>query len=240
MSIPFGQEGRSPETDPVGFAKIRPDADVAVAGIRDGSTILVGGFGDAGIPYMSLDALRRTGIRNLTLVSINAGAGSEGIAGLIAAGSVRRIVCSFPRTAGSVAFEAAYREGQIELELAAMGTLVERLRAGGGGIGGFYTRTGIGTLLAQGKDVRHIAGIPHIFEQAIKADVALVRAHLADPFGNLTYRGVERNLNPVVAKAGALTIAEVEEIVPLGAIPATVVVTPGVYVQRVFQRGRDA
>ena len=207
----------------------------ALAGLSDGATLLVGGFGDAGIPHALLRAVLDVGCGDLTVVAINAGSGDVGIAALIASGLVRRMICSFPRTAGSVAFEEAYRASRIELELVAMGTLVERLRAGAGGIAGFYTRTGVGTLLCEGKEVRDFGGRPHLLEHAIRGDVALVRAHKADTFGNLTYRGADRNLNPVVAKAGTLTIAEVERIVPIGSIPPHEIVTPGAYVQKIVQ-----
>lgn len=229
-----------PQPGPVGYApEIRTDFDDAAEQLRDGATILVGGFGDSGIPFQLLDTVRDTGARDLTIVSINAGRGSEGIAALIDSGQCTRIICSFPRTAGSVAFERAYAAERIELELVPMGTLVERLRAGGAGISAFYTRVAAGTLLAEGKEVRLFDGVPNILETAIRGDIGLVRASRADTFGNLDYRGVARNLNPVVAKAARLTVAEVDEIVDPGAIDPAAVVTPGAYVDRLVLHGSE-
>lgn len=236
MSAPYITSSAS-DFDEIGFGKIVSNAQLALDGLCGGATVLVGGFGDSGIPFGLLHAVRDLGLRELTLVSINAGSGLEGIASLIAGGCVRRIVCSFPRTAGSVAFEAAYTEGTIELELVAMGTLVERIRAGGNGTAAFYTRTAADTLLAEAKEVRVFDGRPHVLETAIRGDVALIRAHKADAFGNLVYRGTDRNLNPVVAKAASRVIAEVDEVVPLGLISPEEVVTPGVYVDRVIRSG---
>ncbi len=221
------------DVDAADFGKVAADPVAALHGLKDGATVLVGGFGDAGIPFALLDAVLALGVRELQIVAINAGAGLAGIGALIAERRVRRIICTFPRTAGSVAFEAAYREKRIELELVGMGTLAERLHAGGAGIAAFYTRTGVGTKLGEGKEARTFDGREHVLEHAIRGDVALVRARLADPFGNLCYRGADRNLNPVVARAGDLTVAQVDEIVPLGGIAPALVTTPGAYVQRV-------
>ena len=216
-------------------SKVLARPDQGLASLRDGATVLVGGFGDSGIPFALLHGVRDAGVRDLTIVSINAGSGARGIAALIDAGLVGRMICSFPRTAGSVAFERAYLARRVALELVPMGTLVERLRAGGAGIAAFYTRVAAETDLAAGKEVRTIDGRPHVLEYAIRGDLGLVRAHLADTFGNLVYRGVERNLNPVIAKAAALTIAEVAEIMPLGAIEADRVTTSGAYVDFIVQ-----
>lgn len=220
-----------PDTLPSAPMARRDFADAAER-LGDGATVLVGGFGDSGIPFQLLDMVRQTGARDLTIVSINAGRGDEGISGLINSGQCTRIICSFPRTAGSVAFERAYAAGRIELELVPMGTLVERLRAGGAGISAFYTRVAAGTLLARAKEVREFDGVPNILETAIRGDIGLVRANRADSFGNLDYRGVARNLNPVVAKAARLTVAEVDEILEPGAIDPAAVVTSGAYVDR--------
>lgn len=206
----------------------------AVAGIADGAVLLVGGFGDGGIPHALLGAVRDGGARNLTIVSINAGSGDMGIAALIASGQATRAICTFPRTAGSVAFEDAYAAGRIALELVPMGTLVERLRAAGAGIPAFYTAVAAGTDLAKGKEVRPFGGRDCVLETALHGDVALVAADKADSFGNLTYRGTSRNLNPVIAQAARLTVAEVTECVDVGALPSAEIVTPGVYVDRIL------
>ena len=193
------------------------DAAEAVADLADGAVLLVGGFGDGGIPFALLDAVRDAGARNLTVVSINAGSGGSGIAALIASGQVARMICTFPRTAGSVAFENAYAAGRIALELVPMGPLVERLRAAGAGIPAFYTAVAAGTELAKGKEARSFGGRDCVLETALGGDVALVAADRADTFGNLTYLGTSRNLNPVIAQAATLTIAEVAACVPPGA-----------------------
>lgn len=209
----------------------------ALAGLADGAVLLVGGFGDGGIPFTLLDAVRDGGARELTIVSINAGRGDTGIAALIASGQATRAICTFPRTAGSVAFEEAYAAGRIALELVPMGTLVERLRAAGAGIPAFYTAVSAGTELARGKEVRTFGGRDCVLETALHGDVALVAADRADSFGNLSYKGTSRNLNPVVAQAARLTVAEVRECLALGGIAPEEVVTPGVYVDRVVVRG---
>lgn len=207
----------------------------AVEGLCDGAVLLVGGFGDSGIPFGLLDAVYDNGARDLTVVSINAGSGLTGIARLIDGRRVGKIICSFPRTAGSVAFEAAYEARQIDLELVPMGTLVERLRAGGAGIAAFFTRVGAGTLLAKGKEMRTIGGQEHILETAIVGDFGLVRAARADAFGNLDYAGVARNLNPVVAKAARVAAVEVDELTTDFLVPDRII-TPGVYIDRIVQR----
>ena len=213
--------------------EICPDPDTAVRGISDGSSVLIGGFGRAGLPFALIDALRRSGARDLTVVNNNAGNGTTGLAALLAAGRVRKIICSFPRQSDSFVFDELYRTGKIELEVVPQGNLAERIRAGGAGIGGFYTPTGVGTLLAEGKEQRTIDGRRYVLEYPIKADVALIRAHRADRLGNLVYRKTGRNFGPIMATAAALTIAEVSQVVPIGGIDPEAVITPGIFVDRV-------
>lgn len=208
-------------------------ADEAVGGIADGSTVLVSGFGGAGMPYTLLAALVRSGARELTVVNNNAGNGDTGLAALLAAGQVRKMICSYPRQTDSYVFDELYRAGKVELEVVPQGTLAERIRAGGAGIGGFYTRTGVGTSLAAGKEVRTIDGVDYLFEVPLHADVALVRAHRADELGNLVYRKTARNFGPIMATAAELTVVEVSEVVPVGSIDPEHVVTPGIFVDRV-------
>jgi 3-oxoadipate CoA-transferase alpha subunit len=217
--------------------KVAASAAEAVAGIRDGATVLVGGFGTAGIPLELIDALIAQGARELTIVSNHAGNGDIGLARLIALGHVRRLVCSYPRHKDSYAFERLFREGRIELELVAQGTLAERLRAAGAGIGAFYTPTGCGTLLAQGKETRVIDGRAHVLEYPLHGDVALIRADRGDRWGNLVYRMSARNFGPIMAMAARCTIAQVREVVPLGALDPEAIVTPGIFVSSVV---RDA
>jgi 3-oxoadipate CoA-transferase alpha subunit len=216
-----------------GHLRVCADPDEAVAGIQNGSTVMISGFGTAGQPMELIDALRRTGVSDLTIVSNNAGNGDRGLAALLAAGQVRRIVCSFPRQADSWVFDRLYRAGEIELEVVPQGNLAERIRAAGAGIGGFFTPTGAGTLLAEGKEVRTIDGRVHVLEHPIRADVALVKAHRSDAMGNLVYRKTARNFGPVMATAAALTVVQVAELVPTGALDPEAVVTPGIYVDRV-------
>ncbi len=213
--------------------EICPDPDSAVRGISDGSSVLIGGFGRAGLPFALIDALRRSGAGDLTVVNNNAGNGTTGLAALLAAGGVRKIICSFPRQNDSFVFDELYRSGKIELEVVPQGNLAERIRAGGAGIGGFYTPTGVGTLLAEGKEQRTIDGRQYVLEYPIKADVALIRAHRADRLGNLVYRKTGRNFGPIMATAATLTIAEVSEVVPIGGIDPETVITPGIFVDRV-------
>ena len=213
--------------------KIVATVQDAVSGVADGSSILVSGFGGAGLPLALLDALLESGAKNLTIVSNNAGNGGVGIAKLVLARRVQKMVCSFPRQPESGAFDDLYRAGEIELELVPQGTLAERIRAGGAGIGGFFTPTGYGTELGEGKEVKVIDGVHQVFEKAIKADVALIKAELADRYGNLIYHGTARNYGPVMATAAACTVVHVSRIVPLGSLNPEHVVTPGVYVQRV-------
>jgi 3-oxoadipate CoA-transferase, alpha subunit len=213
--------------------KIIPSLAQAVADIPDGASILVSGFGGAGLPTQLLDALAAQGAKNLTIISNNAGSGGVGIAKLVLAKQVRKVVCSFPRQPGSTAFDDLYRSGAIELELVPQGTLAERIRAAGAGIGAFYTPTGAGTELAAGKDSKVIDGEEQILEYALHADYALIKAHTADRWGNLTYRRSGRNFGPLMATAARCTIAQVSQIVELGGIDPESVITPGIYVKRV-------
>ncbi|TQL69419.1 3-oxoadipate CoA-transferase alpha subunit [Nocardioides albertanoniae] len=216
---------------------IAPDPASAVEGVPDGATVLISGFGPAGQPYALIDALidevGRTGAGDLVVVNNNAGNGETGLAALLATGRVRKIICSFPRQVDSHVFDGLYRARRIELEVSPQGNLAERIRAGGAGIGGFYTPTGAGTELGEGKETRTIDGRQHILEYPIHADVALVRAHRADRGGNLVYRKTGRNFGPIMAAAAKRTIAEVTEVVPVGALDPEAVVTPGIYVDRV-------
>jgi 3-oxoadipate CoA-transferase alpha subunit len=209
------------------------DAALAGAGIEDGATVLIGGFGSAGQPVELIDAMRRTGVGELTVVSNNAGNGDEGLAALLKAGRVRRIVCSFPRQKDSWVFDELYRAGRIELEVVPQGNLAERMRAAGAGIGAFFCPTGVGTPLADGKEERTIDGRDYVLEYPIRGDLALVKAHRADTAGNLVYRRTARNFGPVMATAATTTIAQVGEVVAAGALDPEAVVTPGIYVDRV-------
>ena len=217
------------------ISKTIPTVDDAVADIRDGATVLISGFGNAGLPLALIDALIRQGASDLELVSNNAGNGDSGLAALLATGRVRRMICSFPRQSDSHVFDELYRSGRIELELVPQGNLAERIRAAGAGIGGFYTPTGAGTVLADGKETRTIDGRSYVFERPLHADVALIGAHRGDRWGNLTYRKTGRNFGPIMATAAALTIAQVTRIVPLGVIDPEAVITPGLYVDRVVE-----
>jgi 3-oxoadipate CoA-transferase alpha subunit len=209
----------------------------AVADIPDGATIMIGGFGNAGMPSALIDALLAQGARELTIVNNNAGNGDTGLAALIAARRVRKIVCSFPRQADSWHFDKLYRAGEIELELTPQGNLAERIRAAGAGIGGFFTPTGYGTLLAEGKETRVIDGKHYVFETPIHADFALIKARQGDRWGNLTYRKTARNFGPVMAMAARCAIAQVSEVVELGQLDPETIVTPGIFVQRVVLQG---
>ena len=216
-----------------------PSLSAAIAGIKDGAVVLIGGFGASGIPVELIDALIDHGTKNLTIVTNNAGAGHTDIAKLLATGNVSKIVCSYPRSAGSVVFEELYAAGKIKLELVPQGTLSERMRAAGAGIGGFFTPTGAGTLLAEGKETRMIDGKEHVFEKPLKGDVALIKADTADRWGNLTYRKAARNFGPIMASAAKLAIAQVYDIAQLGELDPENVVTPGIFVQRVVRVARD-
>ncbi|MFE3850339.1 3-oxoacid CoA-transferase subunit A [Streptomyces griseorubiginosus] len=216
-------------------AEIVESADAAVAGIEDGSTVLVGGFGLAGMPFDLIDALIRQGAKDLTIVSNNAGNGDVGLAALLAAGRVRKVLCSFPRQADSWVFDGLYREGKIELEVVPQGNLAERMRAAGAGIGAFYCPTAVGTPLAEGKEVREIDGRKYLLEYPIKGDYALIGAHVADTMGNLVYRKTARNFGPVMATAATTTIVQVDEVVDAGKLDPEAVVTPSIYVDRIVQ-----
>lgn len=215
--------------------KIVGSVAAAVADVRDGAAVMIGGFGNAGMPFELIDALLAHGARDLTLVTNNAGNGDAGIALLLKERRVRRIVCSFPRQTDSWHFDALYRAGEIELELVPQGNLAERIRAAGAGIGAFYTPTGCGTLLAEGKETRVIDGRPHVLEYPLRADFALIKALRADRWGNLVYRKTARNFGPIMATAASCTIAQVSEVVALGALDPEAVVTPGIYVHRVVE-----
>jgi 3-oxoadipate CoA-transferase alpha subunit len=213
---------------------VTADPDEAVAGVEDGATVLVGGFGMAGMPVTLIEALIRQGATGLTVVSNNAGNGDTGLAALLAAGRVRKVICSFPRQHDSYVFDGLYRDGKIELEVVPQGTLAERMRAAGAGIGGFYCPTGVGTPLAEGKETRVIDGRGYVLEYPIQGDVALIGAYRGDPLGNLVYRKTARNFGPVMATAARLTVAEVREVVPVGELDPEAVVTPGIFVDRLL------
>ena len=221
-------------------AQVLQTTDEAVAGIEDGSTVLVGGFGLAGMPFDLIDALIRQGAKDLTIVSNNAGNGDVGLAALLAAGQVRKVLCSFPRQVDSWVFDGLYREGKIELEVVPQGNLAERMRAAGAGIGAFFCPTAVGTPLAEGKETREIDGRLHVFEKPLKGDVALIKANKADRWGNLTYIKSARNFNPVMAMAADLTVAEVDGMVELGALDPEAVITPSIFVDRVVVVGANA
>lgn len=210
----------------------------AVAGIPDGATVLVGGFGSAGQPVALIEALLAGGATGLTVVSNNAGNGDHGLAALIRQGRVRKVVCSFPRQSDSWHFDAAYRAGEIQLELVPQGNLAERIRAAGAGIGAFFTPTGYGTPLAEGKETRVIDGQGYLLEYPLPGDVALIAAHQADELGNLIYRKTARNFGPMMAAAARTTIVQVDQIVPVGALDPEHIVTPCLYVDRVVRVDR--
>ena len=207
----------------------------AVADVHDGATIMIGGFGSAGMPRALIDALIAQGARDLTIVNNNAGNGDTGLAALLAAGRVRKIICSFPRQTDSHVFDGLYRSGKIELELTPQGNLAERIRAAGAGIGGFFSPTGYGTLLAEGKETRLINGRQYVLESPIHADYALIKALKADRWGNLVYRKAARNFGPIMAMAAKCTIAQVDEVVALGDLDPEVIITPGIFIKRVVQ-----
>lgn len=215
--------------------KIVQSVAEAIGEVKDGSTILVSGFGTAGIPDALIEGLLELGGRDFTVVSNNAGNGYTGLARLLQQGRVRKIICSFPRQPDSWVFDELYRSGKVELELVPQGNIAERLRAAGAGIGAFYTPTGLGTPLAEGKEVRHINGRDYLLEYPIHGDLALIKAEKGDRWGNLTYRLSARNFGPVMATAARHTVASVHEIVELGALDPECVVTPGIFVSRVVK-----
>jgi 3-oxoadipate CoA-transferase, alpha subunit len=219
----------------VSRARLLDTTDEAVAGIEDGSTVLVGGFGLAGMPVDLVDALIRQGAKDLTIVSNNAGNGEVGLAALLKAGRVRKVLCSFPRQSDSYVFDELYRSGRIELEVVPQGNLAERMRAAGAGIGAFFSPTAVGTPLGEGKEQRTIDGREYVLELPIKGDYALISAHRADGMGNLVYRRTARNFGPVMATAATTTIVQVGEVVATGDLDPEAVVTPGIYVDRVVR-----
>lgn len=207
----------------------------AVADVRDGATIMIGGFGEAGSPIELIHALIDQGARELTIISNNTGSGRVGLAALIAAGRVAKMICSYPRSANSTVFPDLYRAGRIELDLVPQGTLAERIRAGGAGIPAFFTPSGVGTMLAKGKEVREFDGRAFVLERALRADVALVRADRGDRYGNLTYSKTARNFGPIMCMAARCAVAQVRDFAQAGEIDPEIVVTPGVFVHRVVQ-----
>jgi 3-oxoadipate CoA-transferase alpha subunit len=213
--------------------KIVDSVASALEGIRDGSTVLVGGFGAVGQPDTLIEGLIEQGAKDLTVIANNAGAGRVGLAKLMEAGRVRKIICSFPRSAGSVVFEELFRAGKLALEIVPQGTLAERLRAAGAGVAAFYTPTAYGTKLAERKEVREIDGRHYVLEYALPGDVALVEAWQADRWGNCSYRASGRNFNPVMAMAGKLTIVQTRHVAALGVLDPEAIVTPGIFVDRV-------
>jgi 3-oxoadipate CoA-transferase, alpha subunit len=214
---------------------VAADADEAVAGIQDGFTVLIGGFGPAGQPVELIDALIRSGVQDLTVVNNNAGNGRVGLAALLANGQVRKIICSFPRQADSYVFDELYRAGKVELELVPQGNLAERMRAAGAGIGAFFCPTGVGTSLSEGKERRTIDGRDYVLEYPINGDVALIKAFRADILGNLIYRKTARNFGPVMATAAHTTVVQVSEIVQPGQLDPEKVITPGIFVDRMVK-----
>jgi len=215
--------------------KILESPAAALADVPDGATILIGGFGNAGMPSALIDALIAQGAKNLTVVNNNAGNADAGLAALIAAGRVKKVICSFPRQTDSWHFDKAWRAGELELELVPQGTLAERIRAAGAGVGGFYTPTAFGTKLAEGKETRRINGRDYVLEMPIHGDYALIKADRGDRWGNLAYRKTARNFGPIMAAAARCTVVQVRETVALGAIDPEHVVTPGIFVQRVVK-----
>lgn len=219
--------------------KIQPSAHEALADVFDGATILIGGFGGAGLPFELVHALIDQGARELTIVNNNSGTGTDGLAALVSAGRVRKMICSFPKAADPKSdpniFMNWYRAKKIELELVPQGTLVERMHAAGAGLGGFFSPTGVGTLLAKDKEIKHIDGRDFVFEKPLQGDFSLIKGHCADRWGNIVYRKAARNFNPVMAMASKVTIAQVSQIVDLGGLDPEHIVTPGIFVKRVVQ-----
>jgi 3-oxoadipate CoA-transferase alpha subunit len=220
--------------------KIAPSIAAALADVKDGSTVMIGGFGTAGIPNELIDGLIAQGAKDLVIVNNNAGNADTGLAALLKAGRVRKVICSFPRQADSYVFDELYRSGKLELELVPQGNLAERIRAAGAGVGAFFSPTGYGTELAKGKETREINGKHYVLEMPIYGDVALIRAEKGDRWGNLIYRKAARNFGPVMASAATLTVATVHEVVELGALDPENVVTPGIFVSKIVRIDRVA
>ena len=220
--------------------KVVASAEEAVADLFDGAAIMISGFGEAGVPAELIDAVVAHGASGLTIISNNAGTGEVGIAALIKANRVRKVICSYPRMANSRYFEERYRAGQLELELVPQGNLAARIQAAGSGLGAIFTPTGFGTMLAEGKETREIDGRNYVLEYPIHADVALVKARAADRWGNLVFRKAARNFGPIMAMAGKTTIVQVDEVVELGTLDPETVVTPGIFVNRIVALSRNA
>jgi len=220
--------------------KIAPSIRAALADVKDGSTVMIGGFGTAGIPNELIDGLIAQGAKDLVIVNNNAGNGETGLAALLKAGQVRKIICSFPRQADSHIFDGLYRSGKLELELVPQGNLAERIRAAGAGIGAFFSPTSYGTELAKGKETREINGKFYVLEMPIYADVALIKAETGDRWGNLLYRKAARNFGPVMATAAKMTVATVHVVVELGALDPERIVTPGIFVSKIVKIDRVA
>lgn len=220
--------------------KIADSVAQAISGVQDGATVLIGGFGTAGIPDELIEGLMAHGARDLTIVNNNAGNAEQGVAALLKAGQVRKVICSFPRQADSYVFDGLYRSGKLELELVPQGNLAERIRAAGAGIGAFFCPTAYGTELAKGKETREINGKHYVLEYPIHGDLALIKADRGDRWGNLTYRMSARNFGPVMATAAKTTVATVHEVVELGALDPEAIVTPGIYVSHVVKIDRVA
>jgi 3-oxoadipate CoA-transferase alpha subunit len=220
--------------------KIAPSITAALAEVKDGSTVMIGGFGTAGIPNELIDGLIAQGAKDLVIVNNNAGNGESGLAALLKAGRVRKVICSFPRQADSHIFDALYRSGKLELELVPQGNLAERIRAAGAGVGAFFSPTGYGTELAKGKETREINGKFYVLEMPIYGDVALIKAESGDRWGNLIYRKAARNFGPVMATAAKMTVATVHEVVALGALDPESIITPGIFVSKIVKIDRVA
>ena len=220
--------------------KISESIEAALASVKDGDTVLIGGFGTAGIPNELIDGLIAQGSKELVVVNNNAGNAETGLAALLKAGRVRKIICSFPRQADSWVFDDLYRSGKLELELVPQGNLAERIRAAGAGIGAFFSPTGFGTELAKGRETREINGKRYVLEMPINGDVALIKAECGDRWGNLTYRKAARNFGPVMATAARMTVATVHEIADLGTLDPESIITPGIYVSKIVRIDRVA
>ncbi|WP_089961450.1 3-oxoacid CoA-transferase subunit A [Limnohabitans sp. 2KL-3] len=220
--------------------KISESIEAALSSVKDGDTVLIGGFGTAGIPNELIDGLIAQGSKGLVVVNNNAGNAETGLAALLKAGRVRKIICSFPRQADSWVFDDLYRSGKLELELVPQGNLAERIRAAGAGIGAFFSPTGFGTELAKGRETREINGKRYVLEMPINGDVALIKAECGDRWGNLTYRKAARNFGPVMATAARMTVATVHEIADLGTLDPESIITPGIYVSKIVRIDRVA